>query len=145
MNQAPAVMEVTEAGDRGASFNVFGPVVMPRNQMIVRWAGSVSDVPVFAGGVVAWAIASATDSPTSTVGVLASPRVKRVRRLLAFEGTGAARRLYGLAEVATSAQTATAPDGSIVPSRQLSVLDWRLCNVGVAGPAPPDPALARCP
>ena len=65
-----------------------------------------------------------------------------VRRLRAYLGSGSDRRLHGMVDVSVSDQTATLPDGSIVPTRHLVVLAWRLCDVSAPSSAT---TAARCP
>ena len=124
------------AHGRPTSMTLYGPVYLPRTQVVVDWRGEPNRDPVFGGGLVARALASGIDpfaNPDAQPGRLAGLSKVAGERKVALAAVIDGR----VCAVATVRIVDATPDGrSVSPGRQVEVLSWQTCNAPAATPEP---------
>ncbi len=112
-------------GTPGNAIWFFGPVHAPRSEVEVNWQGGASLSPIFAGGLVARALASWPTSGNPSIGVIAAPDMRSSERTVLVRAR-IDGRLRGSAVV--TVVDSDAAGAASQPGRLMSVDDWKLCN-----------------
>lgn len=133
-NTPPSIAHTTvdPAAPQPTSMTLYGPVYLPRTQVVVDWRGEPNLAPIFGGGLVARALASGIDfvnHPTAKPGKLAGlSRVAGERKVDLAAVIGGRVRATATVRIVDSQ-----PDGrTLSPGRQVEILDWRTCNAEVS-------------
>lgn len=128
---------------RPTSMTLYGPVYLPRTQVVVDWRGQPNTDPIFGGGLVARALASGIDwrsNPDAQPGKLAGLlRVAGERKVQLAAVVGDRVRATATVRIVDASSNGRAKS----PGRQVEVLSWATCNAPVAAPA--TPAVLGCP
>lgn len=125
----PSTFSTVVDPDGGNSFNVFGPVHVPRTQIEVSWTGSANRTPIFVGGVTARALASIAVDSDRHVGVVVARSLAPPRRRVVLRAV-LDSKVIGAAEVEIT--DVDESGATFQPGRLLEVRDWRFCRGSAA-------------
>ena len=103
----------------GASFDVFGPVLLPRTDLEVNWSGGHFARPLFGGRLQVHGLGSRQVDGASVGVVCCNP----------YEGTGVLEaRIDGVTRARAVVRVDATAEGSAAAPRRVAILDWQLCG-----------------
>lgn len=111
-----------------ASFDVFGPVLLPRTDLDVIWRGEHYARPLIGDRLQVHGLGSAQSDAASVVGVVCCNP---------FEGVGFLQAtIDGVPRAQAVVEVDTTAAGTLTTPRPVTILDWKLCGRGGCAASP---------